>query len=85
MAIPWYGQEEGPSIRSSGPGHCAVGVRACAGASASARAGARTGTGTGGPEGPSVLRGAWGRGRGPPRGGVVCEEIEDAVVQRAEL
>ena len=39
------------------------------------RAGACAGTGTW-PKGPPVRRGAWGE---------VCEEIEDAVVQRAEL
>ena len=34
-----HANEEGPSIRSPGPGQCTVGFRACTGAGASARAG----------------------------------------------
>ena len=69
--------EEGPSIRGPGPGQGAAGLRAFARARARAWAP--------GAEDPPVRRGALGGGaRLPPGPGGGCEEVEAAVVQRAE-
>jgi hypothetical protein len=83
---PGTGHEEGPSIRGPGPGHCAAGVHATAGSGtfAGADAGASAGMGTEEPEGPPVCRGSWEGGEAHPRRDV-WEEVEAAVIQRAEL